>query len=226
MDEDKPGHTIWGRFRFSVVADLLVRPPRRGQLQTRLEELADRSWKHPLREDERVTFGKSTIERWYYRAKDADDPIGALARKVRKDKGTPRKLSDELLAALKNQYEIHPNWSFQLHYDNLEALTSEQPELRPLPTYATIRRAMKAEGWTKKSIGRKPSSAKRRALGRRQDREVRSFEVEHAHALWHLDFHHGSIRLLDESGRWQTPIILGIIDVSPRQNPPHESPPA
>lgn len=212
MDEDEPGHRIWGRFRFSVVADLLVRPPERGKLQARLEELAARSWKHPLRDDERVSFGKSTIERWYYRAKNADDPVGALARKVRKDKGTPRKLKGELLEVLGEQYETHPNWSFQLHYDNLEALASEQPDLGAVPTYATIRRAMKARGWTKKSLGRKPTDAKRRALQRREVREVRSFEVEHAHALWHLDFHHGSVRLLDEDGRWKTPIILAILD--------------
>jgi len=212
MDDNEPGHTIWGRFRFSVVADLLVRPPERGKLQARLEELVARSWKHPLREDERVTFGKSTIERWYYRAKDADDPVRALARKVRKDKGTPRTLSDELLEALKTQYETHPNWSFQLHYDNLDALACEQPDLGPVPTYATIRRAVKAKGWTKKSLGRSPTDAKRRAIQRRESREVRSFEVEHAHALWHLDFHHGSVRLLDENGRWQTPIILAVLD--------------
>lgn len=212
MDGDEPGHKIWGRFRFSVISSLLVRPPERGELQSRLEELASRTWKHPLREGERVTFGKSTIERWYYRARDADDPIDALSRKVRKDRGVPRKLSEELLEALEEQYRQHPNWSYRLHYDNLEALVEEDAELGPMPSYATIRRRMKERGWTKQPVGRDPTEAKRFSVQRREAREVRSFEVEHAHGLWHLDFHHASIRIADEDGHWQTPIALAILD--------------
>jgi putative transposase len=31
-------------------------------------------------------------------------------------------------------------------------------------------------------------------------------------ALWHLDFHHGSLRVLLSKGRWVYPLLLGIID--------------
>ena len=30
--------------------------------------------------------------------------------------------------------------------------------------------------------------------------------------LWHLDFHHGSLRVLLDKGRWVYPLLLGIID--------------
>ena len=36
--------------------------------------------------------------------------------------------------------------------------------------------------------------------------------MEYTGALWHLDFHHGSRRVLDYSGNWVTPICLAIHD--------------
>jgi putative transposase len=43
-------------------------------------------------------------------------------------------------------------------------------------------------------------------------REVRSYENEYVHGLWHLDFHHGSLPVLLEDGRWVYPLLLGILD--------------
>src|ERR1700747_1964988 len=39
--------------------------------------------------------------------------------------------------------------SVQLHYDNLVALAENKPELRPLPSYSTVRRFLKAHGLEK-----------------------------------------------------------------------------
>ena len=36
--------------------------------------------------------------------------------------------------------------------------------------------------------------------------------VGHTGSLWHLDFHHGSIKVLTHAGQWQRPIALGILD--------------
>ena len=47
---------------------------------------------------------------------------------------------------------------------------------------------------------------------RREQREVRSYEASHVHALWHLDFHLAKIRLLEESGKWHRPVALAILD--------------
>jgi putative transposase len=42
--------------------------------------------------------------------------------------------------------------------------------------------------------------------------EVRSFEIAYVHGLWHLDFHHGSRKVLTREGRWTTPLLLGVLD--------------
>jgi len=51
-----------------------------------------------------------------------------------------------------------------------------------------------------------------RAALRRQHREIRSYEVEYVGSLWHLDFHHASLKILTERGQWQRPLALGILD--------------
>ena len=47
---------------------------------------------------------------------------------------------------------------------------------------------------------------------RRQTREIRSFEAPFAGSLWHLDFHHASLKVLTPDGQWVRPIALGILD--------------
>ena len=42
--------------------------------------------------------------------------------------------------------------------------------------------------------------------------EVRSFEVDYVHGLWHLDFHHGSRKILCKNGQWHKPLLLAILD--------------
>jgi putative transposase len=63
---------------------------------------------------------------------------------------------------------------------------------------------------------RRPASKGRpgqeRAARRRERREVRSYEAQYAGALWHLDFHHGSLKVLTPRGQWQRPLALGILD--------------
>ncbi len=81
----------------------------------------------------------------------------------------------------------------------------------PLPSYATLRRFMKAHGLLKQR--RFPDTpGGRRAAARLEQREVRSFEAEYVHGLWHLDFHHGSKKVLTPSGEWVTPLLLGVLD--------------
>ena len=68
----------WARLRFSIVGQLLMAPPPRGGLKPAIEALAGQEWQHPV-SGERVRFGASTIERWYYAAQAADqDPVSAL----------------------------------------------------------------------------------------------------------------------------------------------------
>ena len=71
------------RFRFEIIGSLLAAPPSaRGELRSKLEELAAKKWRVP-KSGNWVSFSVPTLERWYYRAKGNDqDPMGSLRRKV------------------------------------------------------------------------------------------------------------------------------------------------
>jgi len=208
-----PARDQWARLRFAVIGPLLASPPEPGQLQQALKLLAGRDWQHPTN-GQRVRFGVSTIERWYYQARRQRDPVNALKPKQRADAGRSRALSGALKLAIDNQYRAHRSWSVQLHYDNLAARIADEPALGPLPSYATVRRHFKACGLVrhKRSVGRRDTAGARRAAERLERREVRSFEVDHVHGLWHLDFHHGSRQVLGTDGQWRKPILLAILD--------------
>lgn len=125
--KSKGGLSSWAQLRFSIIGGLLARPPERGYLLRELEILAGRSYQHPTG-DVQVTFGTSTIERWYYRALESNDPVQALKRKIRSDAGTTRVMSSELLNALAKQYKNYPGWSYRLHADNVAALVNCKQE--------------------------------------------------------------------------------------------------
>jgi len=208
-------HERWARFRFGVIGPLLSAPPTvRGELKREIERLASKAWMDPGN-GEPVTFGISTIERWYYLARGAANPVGALWKKVRKDRGHHRSLSEGVKRAIHLQYRDHSGWTRQLHYDNLLALPGEISG--QLPCYATVRRYMKEVGLdrVRKPRGR-DTAGYRRALLRIEQREVRSFEVTHVGALWHLDFHHGKLKVVTTAGEWKTPLALGVIDDASR----------
>jgi putative transposase len=203
---------LWARFRFSVVGSLLSSPPASGALGHAIRSLAEKTWSHPLTGRD-VRIAASTITRWYYTAiRQPDDPVGALRRAVRKDCGQIA-LAAALAERLRHQYGDHPDWSYQLHYDNLAALVKVDPSLGRLPSYSTVKRYMQAHGLVRRPRlrpGARPGEL--RAETRRQAREIRSYEATHVGALWHLDFHHGSLKVLTPSGQWQRPIALGILD--------------
>jgi len=206
-------HERWAHFRFSVIGPLLAAPPSRGQLQAQLQELAAKKWRHPISE-EWVLFGLSTIERWYYKAlRSKAGPIEVLKRKIRSDHGQHPSLNPGLIPLLTEQHRQHPSWSYQLHFDNLAVMVEQQPQASPMPSYVSVLRYMKSHGLIKRPRRGPVHSPGAQAAERRyEDREVRSYECEYVNGLWHLDFHHGSLRVLLADGQWAYPILLGILD--------------
>lgn len=202
----------WARFRFSIIGPLLSAPPEVGELQTELLELSKKEWRHPI-SGLPMRIGISTIERWLYQARHKSDPVHALRTKRRSDAGTTRELSAALKIVIQQQYRAHPGWSYQLHTDNLVVRVQENPELAPMPSYNTIRRYMKANGLCKRrTIKQRQTEGVIKAQERLESREVRSYEVDHVHGLWHLDFHHGTRKILDTKGQWRKPLLLAILD--------------
>jgi len=201
----------WAQFRFSVIGALLARPPEKGRLGQELKKIAGQRYRHPVSGDW-VRFGASTIERWYYRALNSEDPIWALGRKIRSDLGKTTAMSPRLLEILYQQYKDYPDWTYQLHADNLAAFVAQNPGFDPAPSYATVLRRMQERGWIKKrSFRRNQTPGQQRAAQRLERREIRGFESAHVHALWHLDFHTAK-RVVDVHGNWHTPHALCILD--------------
>lgn len=199
----------WARLRFAVIGPLLSSPPPRGQLAAEIKRLAAKTWQHPTT-GEPVMFGASTIEAWFYKARNHPaDPVKALRRAVRSDAGT-HSINPDLITALRNQYTAYPTWSYLLHMKNLKALVKEEPKLGPMRSYATIRRYMTSHGMRKR---KKPQRGPERHVEVSwEDREKRSFEAAYVGSLWHLDFHHCSRKVLAPNGQWYKPIALGVHD--------------
>ena len=203
--------TQWARFRFSVIGSLLSAPLARGELKTAIQSLAERIRTHPVNGRD-VQYAATTIEGWYYKARNAqDDPVRALQRAVRKDSGKVS-LRPKLAEHLRAQYREHSHWSYQLHYDNLASTVKADSSLAPLCSYSTVKRFMQTRGMVRKRRQPKGRPGEVRAARRRENREIRSYESEYTGSLWHLDFHHGSLKVITHAGQWQRPIVLGILD--------------
>src|SRR5215472_6464514 len=140
---DRRVHERWAEFRFSVIGQLLAAPPPKGELAEAIAALAERVWHHPTT-GAPTRFGFSTIERWYYHAaRERRDPVAVLRRKLRADAGQQPAMRAAVRQAVLAQYAARKSWSAQLHHDNLVALAESCPDLKPVPSYATLRRFLK-----------------------------------------------------------------------------------
>ena len=138
----------WARLRFAIIGPLLAAPPAAGELQSALTALSAKPWRHPLSGID-VRFGTSTLERWFYAARAASDPVAALRNRLRGDVGRFPSLAPRTIEILTAQYREHPGWTMQLHFDNLRVALKGSDT--PLPSYPTIRRYLKAKGMFRQS---------------------------------------------------------------------------
>lgn len=205
--ETTPARVRWARLRFSIIGPLLASPADAGELSARLDQLAAITYAHPST-GERVRFAHSTIERWYYAAKNEPrDPLRALERKVHARAGSHPSIGPKLAEAIRAQHDAHPRWTCQLHLDNLLAQARIDPAIGPVPSRMTLSRYRQSQGLVR-------SKTKKTTLDGTHfvAREVRSFEVSHVGGLWHLDFHVGSRRVLELDGSWSQAHLFGMLD--------------
>lgn len=186
-------------FRFAIIGGLLAAPPARGELGSTISELATREWRDPV--DGRIlSFSAKTIEAWYYRAKNAGTtPVGALRRRVRGDRGQSVALSPDMEARLRAIRSDHSRWTMRLVHDELVAQLEEQLECPEPPSYSTTKRFMIQNGLKRKKKPKGKTTTEHTA------RETRRFEVDRVNALWHLDYHQGSRKVLTKRGDWVKP---------------------
>ena len=187
----------------------MAAPPAVGQLHAALEALSAKCWRHPISGLD-VRFGVSTLERWYYAARGAADPVAALRNQLRANVGRFPSLSPAAIELLSAQYREHPGWTMQLHVDNLRVALSGSDAC--LPSYPTVRRFLKAQGMFRQARPQRDTEGAVLARERLEHLEVRSFELDHVSALWHLDFHHASRKVLTAAGVWVKPMLLGVLD--------------
>jgi hypothetical protein len=98
-------------------------------------------------------------------------------------------------------------------------LIEKEPTVGPAaPSYASVMRFMKVHGLIKRPRRGPIYSPGARATEHRiEAREIRSYESEYVNALWHLDFHHGSLRVSSDNynsfsgDSYFSPIVLGQI---------------
>lgn len=208
-ENDLAARDRWARLRFAIVGPLLAAPPAAGELHDALNALAAKSWRHPFTGLE-IRFGCSTLERWYYAAKKAADPVQALRNQIRQDIGRFPSLSAEAVQALTGLYRDHPGWTAQLLHDNLRVTLA--PAGAHCPSYPSVRRYLKAQGLLRRRPPKRLTDGAIAARDRLEQREVRSYEVEHVLQLMHLDFHHGSRKVLTRGGEYVKPLLVGFID--------------
>jgi len=201
-----PARARWARFRFGVIAPLLTAPPEPGELGASIAALAARSWPHPTT-GEATRFSAKTIERWFYSARDQEQPIEALARKVPSHAGTHPSISPAVADELRTLRRQHPRWSYQLVHDNLVAIAREKPALGVLPGYATVCRFMKHHG-----LGKHRKPRRHEQEPGFVPRERRSYEVRHVHGLWHCDFHDAKRKVVTASGELKIATLFGLLD--------------
>ena len=206
---DPPQRDRWARLRFSIIGPLLAAPPASGELSAAIAALAAKAWRHPVSGLD-VRFGASTLERWYYTARAAGDPVAVLRNRLRGDIGRFKSLTPAAIGCLTTQYREHPGWTAQLHFDNLRAALAGSDS--PLSSYPTVRRFLKAQGMFRQVRPKRATDGALLARDRLEQLEVSSFEVDHVSALWHLDFHHAAWKVLTRSGAWIKPMLLGVID--------------
>lgn len=194
----------WALLRLQVIGHLLASPPQDGALQAALMALAKSTWRHPLSGAD-VRFGFSTIERWYLRSRKHPDPVARLTAQGRADAGAQRAISAEVAEAIQAQYARSPQWTIQLHYDNLKV----DCVAKAVPSYPTVRRFFAAHGLHRVVADRRKPLGALKPSG---PNEIRSYEATHVGSMFHLDGHVCSIRVLLRSGEWIQPLGICVID--------------
>lgn len=130
----------WGLFRLEVIEPLLRGSVEKGNVQQRIRELSELEYRHPQHPQRSIRLGLSTIERWYYSARNTADPLATLTGNLRSNAGKPLAFSDALLGVLERQYATLPLATVKELYMRLAKEVADNPHLGKLPSYMTVLR--------------------------------------------------------------------------------------
>ncbi len=178
-------------FRFGVIFPLLdVKRENWGQKERTVRQLVQKSWEVPF--SDRTYISRATILNWYQRYKVGGEKIEGLYPKDREDRGRRRSVNPETEIALVRMKQKHPDWTVPIILESA-AKTGVIPAIHGI-TAATVYRIFKEHGVKKK----------------KEDSDLRKFEVQVSNDLWQSDAMHGPMVVLE--GKRRKSILFAIID--------------
>lgn len=178
--------------KHAVVGSLLHEELKRGELKKRLQELADRTVYDTQGRARRLPW--RTLEDWYYELRGKG--FEGLRRKPRKDRGTTKALSPELVELVLDLKREDPGRSAPLIYRQLELAGELEPGQGSV---STIQRVLKRRGLSGPAV---------EVVRRERFR----FEAEKANTLWQGDALHGPKLVNPQTKRLETVKIFALID--------------
>ncbi len=178
------------RFRFGIIAPLVVRPLEAGERAEILRDLSSRLWQ--LGDGRTVRVHSRTVTRWVQRYKERGYP--GLLPEERLDKGARRQLSEEVLQRAMELRREDPERSVRriIKLMEYEGIAKEGEVKR-----TTLSRALCREGMSRAEVTRSKETFRPR-------------EAPYPNALWQMDTQHALV-LGTEHGQRRI-YIVGCID--------------
>jgi putative transposase len=180
-------------FRFQVIASLVSLDGPRGALKREIARLAAREHVHPKRGP--IQIGVGTIEEWLHRYRHHG--IDGLEDKARRDRGSSRRIEDEIADAIMELATERP----ELDGPGLLAELRTKHDEASLPSLSTLYRFLRAR------------NLHTRGAPARKDH--RAFEFDHAGDCWHGDVMYGPT-IPTKDGKRRKTYLLAVLDDATR----------
>jgi putative transposase len=207
-EDDLPQRDRWARLRFAIIGPLLAAPPAAGELHEALTCWPPRPG--VIRSPGSTCASASRRSSAGCTPQKSRRSGAALRNQVRRDIGRFPSLSAEAVAGA--DHAIPRITRAGPRSCTTTTCASRSRRGPKCPSYPSVRRYLKAQGLLRRRPPKRSTDGAIAARDRLEQREVRSYEVEHVLQLLHLDFHHGSRKVLTRSGAYVKPLLVGFID--------------
>ena len=191
MLSPEDARTIVARFRFSVIAPLVVRPLDKGEQAHLLADLGARLWQMP--DGSTVHIHRRTITRWLARYRQHG--FLGLTPEPRTDRGARYRLADDIVARAAELRKEDPQRSVRtlIRIMELEGLSSP----------GTIKRSTLSHALARMGVSRAELARPTETFRRRQS--------EYPNAMWQIDTQL-AVHMPDPSGRRRPVYLVAVID--------------
>ena len=183
--------TVIARFRFSVIAPLVVRPLDKGEQAHLLVDLASRLWQAP--DGSTIHIHRRTITRWLARYRLSG--FSGLMPEPRTDRGARLRLADEIVARAAELRREDPRRSVRTLIRIIE--------LEGLAPPGTVKRTTLSHALCRMGVSRAELARPTQTFQRR--------ESEYPNAMWQIDSQL-ALHMPDAQGRRRPVYLIAAID--------------